>query len=398
MPQTLTHAFISKPLAPRRYFDTTSGLHLYVKSTGRKYWVFRYTAFGKRHDLGLGPYPAVSLSDAREAATNARLTVRKGGNPMRVVAPPTQPRSPLFEDFAEEFISMNEAQWQNPKHVDQWRNTLRDYAYPHIGKLTVDKINTDNLLTILRPLWTTKTETASRLRGRIERILGSATARGLRAGMNPAQWRGHLEHTLPPSKRIKKVKHHAALPYKLVNKLIMALQEKECVSALALEFLILTASRTGEIRLARWHEVHGDIWVIPADRMKAKREHKVPLNERCLHILQVARNLPGSSDFIFHRNGHPLSNVAMSKLLAGISPGYTVHGFRSSFRDWVAEETEHSGDVAEMALAHRIPNAVEAAYRRGDLLGRRRSMMNDWGNHCCFTPALSEIQSERKAA
>lgn len=395
MPQTLTHAFISKSLAARRYFDTTRGLHLFVKPSGRKYWVLRYTACGKRHDLSLGPYPDVSLSEAREAATKIRMAIRKGEDPLKVEPPPTQPIAPLFQDFAEEFISMNEAQWRNPKHVDQWRNTLRDYAYPVIGNLPVDRVSTEDILKILSPLWTTKTETASRLRGRIERVLGSATARGLRTGMNPAQWRGHLEHTLPPPKRIKKVVHHTALPYNLVNKVITALREKECVSALALEFLILTAARTGEIRFATWSEIQGELWVIPADRMKAKREHKVPLNERCQQILKITKKLPGSSNFIFHRNGQPLSNVAMSKLLEGITPGCTVHGFRSSFRDWVAEETEYSGDVAEMALAHRIANAVEASYRRGDLLQRRRIMMDDWANYCALTADSTSIQPEQ---
>jgi integrase len=216
--------------------------------------------------------------------------------------------------------------------------------------------------------------------------------------MNPAQWRGHLEHTLPPPKRIRKVEHHAALPYEQVNKVVMALRDKECVSALALEFLILTAGRTGEIRFARWSEIQGDLWVIPADRMKAKREHKVPLSERCNQILQIAKSLPGSSDFIFHRNGQPLSNVAMSKLLEGIAPGCTVHGFRSSFRDWIAEETDHSGDVAEMALAHKIVNAVEASYRRGDLLQHRRRLMDDWANYCAITSDSTRLQLERRAA
>lgn len=398
MPQTLTHAFISKPLAPRRYFDTTRGLHLFVKRSGRKYWVFRYTTFGKRHDLGLGPYPDISLSEAREAAMKARMAIRKGEDPMRTDQPTVIPTAPLFRDFAEEFISMNEAQWRNPKHVDQWRNTLRDYAYPVIGNLPVERVTTDHILTILRPLWNTKTETASRLRGRIERVLGSATARGLRTGMNPAQWRGHLEHTLPPPKRIKRVQHHAALPYNLVNKVVMALRDKECVSALALEFLILTAARSGEIRFASWKEIQGELWVIPADRMKAKREHKVPLNLRCQQILDIARKLPGSSNFIFHRNGQPLSNVAMPKLLEGIAPGCTVHGFRSTFRDWIAEETEHSGDVAEMALAHKIANAVEASYRRGDLLQRRRTLMDDWERYCASASKPKIITIERRAA
>jgi integrase len=397
MPQTLTHAFISKPLQPKRYFDTTRGLHLFVKDSGRKYWVFRYTLGGKRHDHSLGPYPDVSLSEAREAATKARLAVRKGESPLPEETP-AAPAAPRFADFAEEFIAMNEAQWTNPKHVAQWRSTLREYAFPVIGDLPVDQITTEHLLRILAPLWTAKTETASRLRGRIERILGAATARGLRSGVNPAQWRGHLEHTLPPPKRIKKVEHYAALPYRRVHEVIEALRQKDCVSSLALEFTILTAARTGEIRFAQWDEIQDDLWIIPAHRMKAKKEHRVPLSKRCRELLLLARRLPDSSKFIFHRSGHPLSNVAMSKLLERLAPGFTVHGFRSSFRDWAAEETEHSRDVAEMALAHTIESAVEASYRRGDLLNRRRNMMEDWASYCDTAPALNVQTIEKKFA
>jgi integrase len=397
MPQPLTHAFISKPLLPKRYFDTTRGLHLFVKDSGRKYWIFRYTLRGKRHDYSLGPYPDISLAEARDAATRARLAVRKGESPLpeETTAAAIAPR---FAEFAEEFISMNEAQWTNPKHVAQWRRTLCEYAFPVIGDLEVNVITTEHLLRILAPLWTVKTETASRLRGRIERVLGAATARGLRSGVNPAQWRGHLEHTLPPPKRIKKVEHYAALPYRRIHEVIDALRKKDCVSALALEFAILTAARTGEIRFAQWSEIQDDLWIIPATRMKAKKEHRVPLSTRCQDILNIARRLPGSTSFIFHRNGRPLSNVAMSKLLEGIARGYTVHGFRSSFRDWAAEETEHSRDVAEMALAHAIESAVEASYRRGDLINRRRRLMEDWSRYCDTVAAHNILSIEKKCA
>lgn len=398
MPQTLTHAFISKPLAPGRYFDTTRGLHLLVKVNGRKYWIFRFTHDRKRHDHGLGPYPDVGLAEARDRAVALRQTIRGGENPLNRPAPVEPPRMPVFKDVASDYIATHSAQWKNSKHIDQWGNTLRDYAFPIIGEIPVDQITTEHILAILTPIWTAKTETASRLRGRIERVLSAATARNMRSGINPAQWKGLLEHTLPAPKAIKRVEHHPAMPYRMVYDLVSALHEKDCVSALALEFLILTAVRSGEVRHAKWSEIQGDIWIIPADRMKAKREHRVPLATRCLEILETAASVFGRTEYIFHRKGKPLSNVAMSKLLEGITVGFTVHGFRSTFRDWVAEETEHSGEVAEMALAHKIENPVEASYRRGDLLGRRRRLMEDWANYCLNIPTPNVLSLERRAA
>lgn len=398
MTQTLTHAFISKALPPKRYFDSTRGLHLLVKRNGLKYWVFRFTMDGRRHDFGLGAYPDIGLSEARVRALNARQSVLGGQNPLARSTPIVIPVLPTFSEFAEEFISSHEAQWENAKHIDQWRNTLRDYANPIIGKIPIDQIGTDHILQILSPIWSKKTETASRVRGRIERILGAATARGMRSGLNPAQWRGHLEHTLPPPKRIRKVEHYAALPYRQIHQIVTALRNKTCASAFALEFLILNASRTNEVRLAKWNEIHDGVWIIPMDRMKARKEHRVPLSARCLEILSIAKSVLGEAEYIFHRNGRPLSNVAMSKLLNGIATDFTVHGFRSTFRDWVAEETEHRQDVAEMALSHTIENAVEASYRRGDLLNRRRRLMEDWANYCGTLPPENLITIERRAA
>jgi integrase len=398
MAQQLTHAFISKPLTPGRYFDTTKGLHLFVKVNGRKYWIFRFTMAGKRHDLGLGPYPEVALAGAREEALRLRQAIRRGENPLAKTQVEAAPSKPTFSVFSSEFIQTHAAQWQNAKHIDQWHSTLRDYAFPVIGEIPVDQVATEHILRILTPIWSEKTETASRLRGRIERVLGAATAQQLRSGLNPAQWRGHLEYTLPAPKRVKRVKHHAALPYRMVHEVICALQEKDCTSALALEFLILTAARTGEVRFAKWSEIQDNLWVVPAGRMKAKREHRVPLTTRCLEILAIARSVLGSAEYIFHRDSRPLSNVAMANLLEGIAPGNTVHGFRSTFRDWVAEETEHPSDVAEMALAHKIENPVEASYRRGDLLNRRRRLMDDWANYCGNAPTQNVLSIDRRAA
>jgi len=398
MAQQLTHALISKPLAPGRYFDTTRGLHLFVKGNGKKYWIFRFTIAGRRHDRGLGPYPEVPLANAREESVRLRQAIRRGENPLSKTQVASAPRRPTFSAFATEFIQTHAAQWRNRKHVDQWRNTLKDYAFPVIGETPVDQVTTEHMLRILTPIWSAKTETASRVRGRIERILGAATAQQLRDGLNPAQWRGHLEYTLPAPKRLKRVMHYAALPYMRVHEVICSLQEKDCVSALALEFLILTAARTGEVRFAQWSEIHADLWVIPADRMKTKKEHRVPLTERCRDILEISRSVHGQADYLFHRNGRPLSNVAMANLLNRVAPSYTVHGFRSTFRDWVAEETEHPRDVAEMALAHKIENPVEASYRRGDLLNRRRRLMNDWAAYCSEAPPPNVLSLERRVA
>lgn len=381
MKKSLTHAFISKDLSPGRYFDTTTGLHLYVKQGGRKYWILRYSHNKKSGEKCLGAYPNIGLSEARILAIELRASIKKGILPTKEV-PTIEATQPTFKEVATDYISTHAPKWKNPKHIDQWSNTLRDYVYPVIGDLPIDQINIEHILTFLKPIWTLKTVTASRVRGRVERILGAATVRGLRSGMNPAQWKGHLEHILPTPKGIKRVEHHAALPYKQIHQLVSELQTRECVSALALEFLILTATRTSEVIFAKWSEIEGDVWIIPAHRMKAKVEHRVPLTQRCVEILNIVRSVYGESEFIFHRNKKPMSTAAMSKLLSGIAPDYTVHGFRSTFRDWVAEETEHAGDVAEMALAHKIASSVEASYRRGNLLSRRRRLMDDWTNYC----------------
>ena len=382
MPQTLTHAFISKQLLPKRYFDSTPGLHLYVKPSGAKYWVVRRTINGKRRDKCIGTPAQLSLAEARTKALEIRQMIHKGQNPFVEARDAKESIQPKFQFFAKAYIESNKAQWRSLKHIDQWHNTLRDYAYPVIGHLSLDDIKTDHILRILEPIWTEKPETASRIRGRLERVLSAATTRGFRTGMNPAIWRGHLENILPKPNKIKRVVHHAAIPYAEVADFVSTLREKDCVSALALEFLLLTAARTSEVRFARHLEIQDDVWIIPAEKMKAGSEHRVPLCARAIEIIEIAESIYGKSEYLFHRLGRPLSNVAMSKLLKGIAPGFTVHGLRSSFRDWVAEETDHSRELAEMALSHRIKNQVEAAYRRGDLLAKRRTLINDWSEYC----------------
>ena len=384
MTRVLTNLLISKPLIKGRYYDTTKGLQLYVKANGKKYWVFRYSLNGRRHDIGLGPYPEISLSSARDQAIEFRGLLLKGGEPLKskMVDQQSMQKAPSFKQFAEEYITQNEGEWRNKKHIDQWRNTLRDYVYPVIGDKELDNINTNDVFNVLKPIWNTKTETATRIRGRIERILSAATTLQLREGYNPACWKGHLENILPKLKKSRRVKHHAAMPHIQIQDFVKQLRDKECISALALEFLILTAARTGEVIYAKWSEIHGDIWIIPAQRMKAEKEHRVPLTSRCLAILNIAKSIFGESEYLFHITGRPLSNMAMSNLLKRLHPTYTVHGFRSTFREWVSEETEMPGDLAEMALAHTIENKTEASYRRGDILNRRRFMMDSWLQYC----------------
>jgi integrase len=273
-------------------------------------------------------------------------------------------------------------EWGNKKHSQQWINTLREYAFKVIGDLPINEVDTEHVLKILEPIWTTKTETASRLRARIEWVLASATARKLRSGLNPAIWRGHLETILQKPSKVTPVKHHKALPYKELPEFFNQLKEQDSVTALALEFLILNANRTGEVIFGLRSEILNDLWIIPAERMKAKKEHRVPLCKRSLELLVIAKSKDENSIYLFSNNGKPLNNIAMANLAKRIKKDITVHGFRSAFRDWVAEETDHSPEVAEKALAHTVANQVEAAYRRGDLLERRKRLAVDWESYC----------------
>lgn len=382
-----TDPYVKNLTQSGRYTDAaTPGLNLNIKSNGGKYWVFRYLYAAKRSDLALGVYPDVGLKEARKRAAQARNSILQGQRPIATWKAATASQAcytPLFRDFAADCIAAKKAEWSNPKHTDQWTNTIEQYANPIIGHLPLDVIDTDHVLRVLNPIWHTKTETASRLRGRIEWILASATTRQLRSGLNPAAWRGHLETILPKPSKIANVTHHAALPYAEMADFMMQLREMEGVAALALEFLILNVNRTGEVLGAlRSEAASDDLWVIPASRMKAGKEHRVPLCQRSLDILTITRSLDPSSKYLFSIEGKPLSSMAMSMLLRRMKVDVTVHGFRSSFRDWVAEETDHSPEVAEMALAHTIRNQVEAAYRRGDLLSRRKILMRDWQNYC----------------
>ena len=381
----LTDYVIRNLTKPGRYTDgKTAGLHLWVKTNGKRYWIFRYTLSGKRHGLGLGAYGEVSLRQAREKAIEARSAILKG---IDLIAERKQSNAPkevapviLFSDFALAHIETMRPKWRNTKHGDQWISTIKTYAFPVIGHLPMAEIDTEHILNILQPIWLTKPETASRLRGRIERILTAAIVRKHRVAFNPAAWKGHLEVLFPSSPNSDK--HHAALPYQDLPAFTALLRDMDSLSALALEFCILNASRTSEVLIAKWAEISDDIWKIPGIRMKAGKEHQLPLSRRSIEILTVARNRDPRSDYVFSRKGKYMSNMAMLNLLKRLNPSVTVHGFRSSFRDWISEESDFSPELAEMQLAHTIANKVERAYRRGNLLEKRRVMMERWSAYC----------------
>jgi integrase len=385
MPTTITQAHAIKTNTPGRIYDTHPGLHLWVKSNKAKYWIYRTAKGGKRTDLSLGKFPDVGVAEARKKASALALEVQNLGHAPKRAKTPSEAVLPkaevVFQDFAQALVQDMSPQWKNSKHASQWANTLRDYAYPIIGQKPLGDITTEDILQILKPIWQTKTETATRLRGRVEKVLAAATIKGHRTGINPAQWRGHLDCLLPQPKKLQKVKHHPALPFEELPNFIEQLQGRRSISALALEFCILTTSRTSEVLLAKWSEVGEAVWKIPAERMKAGKEHIVPLSERALQILQLVKQHDLESEYIFSNGQRPLSNMALLTLLKRMGFGHiTTHGFRSTFRDWVSEVTDFSPEVAEMCLAHTIGNKVEAAYRRGSLLEKRARLLTAWSN------------------
>lgn len=357
-----------------------NGLYLSISKNGGRRWVFLYRTNGKLREKGLGSASKVSLKDARQAAEAAGKLLREGIDP--IDSPPKPADSKTFSECATSFIASNEAGWRNTKHCDQWTNTLKTYAAPVIGKLPVNQIGVDHIVEILEPIWKTKTETASRVRGRIESVLDWAAAHGFRSSDNPARWRGHLDKILPPARKVTKVKHHPALPYQEIASFIADLRSREGMAARALEFTILTAARTGETLGAKWPEIDliGKVWTVPAERMKAGVEHQVPLSARAIEVLKA---LSTDTEYVFPGSNPkaPLSNMSMLAVLKRMKRSdLTVHGFRSTFRDWAAETTEYPNELVEMALAHTIRNKAEAAYRRGNLLERRRALMEAWSD------------------
>jgi len=371
-------------LVGRHTDDKTKGLHLWVKPSMQKYWIFRYTLNGKRQGMGLGAFPEVRLKEARKKAVEARNNVNKGNSPIQVKKQANSlqraSKVPTFGVFALDYIETMKPKWRNEKHAGQWVSTVKNYAFPVIGNLPLDEIDTTHILQILQPIWLTKSETASRLRGRIESILSAAITHKYRTLMNPAVWNGHLKNLMPPPKSSDK--HHEALPYEELPQFMATLREMDSLSALALEFTILNAARTGEVTKGLRSEVRDSVWTIPGSRMKSGKMHQVPLCQRSLDILTIAQSQDPDSQYLFSRDGKHLSNMAMLMMVRRLRAGLTVHGFRSTFRDWISEKTEHSPEVAEMALAHTIGNKVEQAYRRGNLLERRKRLMQDWESYC----------------
>ena len=362
-------------------YSDGGGLSLVVKPD-RRAWVFRFTWQGKEEYMGLGSANAVTLAQARLKATDARQLVASGINP--ILNKKLARTVPTFGEVAEDHIAAMEPNWRNAKHVDQWKMTLRVYGKSLYPK-NVDQISTDDVEAVLKPIWLSKNETATRLRGRIETVIARATAKGHRSGPNPAQWRNHLDQILPRPNKLSRG-HHKALPYVMVPQFVAALRENTSVSNLALEFLILTAARTGEVIGAKWDEVDLDlaIWTVPASRMKAKREHRVPLTDRAVEILNSIKPFK-NGDFVFpgRKKGVGLSNMALEAVLRrmNLKDLATVHGFRSSFRDWASEETDHAGEIAEICLAHIVGDETVRSYKRGDIIDKRRRLMNDWENY-----------------
>jgi integrase len=375
----------------RGYLADGGGLYLQVSATGSKSWVFRFREGGRLREMGLGPAHTVTLVAARQKATECRTLRLEGLDPIaerqagKLKARLEAAGAMTFRQCAEAYINAHRRSWNNKKHAAQWPSTLEAYAYPAFGDQPVHTIDTPAVLRAIEPVWHTRTETASRLRQRIEAILDWATTRGHRRGENPARWRGHLEHTLPARTKVQKVRHHPALPYREMTTFMTALRAQKGLAASALEFLILTAARSGEVLNATWNEIDlsGRVWTIPADRMKGGKEHRVPLSESALAIFKrFDTGRTGRFVFPNKKPDKPLSGRSMFTQLERMGHSFTVHGFRSTFRDWAAEQTNFPRDVVEQALAHSLRDKVEAAYRRGDLFEKRRKLMDAWAGFC----------------
>lgn len=360
------------------------GLWLYVKPNGQAYWVLRYRLNGTDRQMGLGPLADVTASEARARATHYRNLKRDGRDPLTERARERGSESPDFRTTAKRMIEARRPEWRNPKHAAQWGASLEAYAYPTLGDLPVDGIETDHVLKVLEPIWNDKTETANRVRQRIEAVLDYAKARGQRSGDNPARWRGHLDKLLAKPSKVKRVRHHPALPYSDLPDFMADLAKQGGIGAKALTFTILTAARTGEVLGATDDEVADGIWTVPPERTKSHRMHRVPLALQTQELIDALPSFAGSR-YLFpsNRRGKHLSNMAMAKVLKTMGrEDITVHGFRSTFRDWCAELTNFPRELAEAALAHVLKDKTEAAYQRGDLLERRAKMMQAWADYC----------------
>jgi integrase len=389
----LTALKVDKAKRPGMYADG-GGLYLRVTHSGTKNWVFRFMLNGRPRWMGVGPLHTIGLAEARNRAAGFRLQRHDGVDPIerrraeRLQGRLDAAKAMTFKESAALYVASHRAGWRNPKHAAQWQATLATYAEPVIGGLSVQVIDTALVLKVLEPIWTVKPETAGRVRARMESILDWAKARGYRAGENPARWRGHLDKLLPPRSKVRRVEHHAALPYAELPGFLVSLREQEGIATRALEFAIMTAARTGEVIGSRWGEMDllDKTWTLPAARMKSGREHRVPLSPRALAILkemQVHRHADDAFVFPGARRGRPLSNMTFLMLLRRMGrSNATTHGFRSSFRNWAAERTNFPAEVSEMALAHTVSDKTVAAYNRSDLFARRRRLMAAWATFC----------------
>jgi integrase len=413
--QRLSALQVSKLTKPGLYGDG-GGLTLQITTTGAKSWLFRYMVAGQPFGMGLGPTHTVSLAEARQKALDARKQLIEGINPLaakkqiQIEAALARARMMSFDQCAEAYILAHKAGWNNTKHIDQWTSTLKTYASPVFGHLPVAEVDTGLVVKCLSLIWESKTETASRLRGRIESVLGWATTSGYRTGENPARWKGHLDNLLATISKTSRTKNHPSLPWPRIGAFMSALRAREGIAARAVEFAVLTACRSGEVRGARWAEFDtaGKVWTIPAERMKAKREHEVPLSDATLALLE---SMPKDGELVFSgTKGQPLSDMSLTALIRRMNgdgkpvwvdangKGVTVHGFRSSFRMWAAETTNYPREVAEHALAHQLPDAVERAYQRGSQFTKRAALMTEWAVYCATVQPDAVVKPIRGAA
>lgn len=373
-----------------------TGLGINVTQSGSRSWILRYTVGGKRKDMGLGGYPDVTLAQAKEFARTARAKLAQGIDPIehtraakrKMIA--EQLATITFRQAATQYIDTHETSWRNDKHVQQWRNTIETYANPKIGQTPVRDISLHQIMSILEPIWIDKTETATRLRGRLESILDWAIVRSYRTEANPARWKGLLDKLLPAPSKVANSEHHRALPYADLPAFMKCLREQHGIGSKALKFAILTACRSGEVRGAKWDEFDLDngTWTVPTSRMKAGKEHRVPLSNKALAIIKEMHEsafceyvFPSTHSKKNEAKGAVMSDMTLSAVLRRMKTPAVPHGFRSTFRDWCAESTDYPNEVAEMALAHAIGNKVEAAYRRGDLFEKRKQLMQDWADY-----------------
>ena len=401
-----------KDLQIRRFtkpgaYPDGEGLYLQVRDSGAKDWFYRYEVAGKGRKRGLGPYPTISLERAREDALVCRQLRKQGIDPIEhykeieLNKDLEKAKSTTFKECALTYIDTHRHGWRNKKHESQWRNTLETYAYPTIGDLPVQAIDIDLVMKVLEPIWFEKTETASRIRQRIENVLDWATVRKLRKGDNPALWRGRLDKLLPKRTKVQKTVHFAAMDYKDVPEYFQSLRAKDTLASKALAFTILTATRSGEARAATRSEINDNVWIIPDSRMKAEREHRVPLSNEAMKIIKEMEPFKRQTDDLIFpglAQAKPVSEASLLKIVKQAHPTLTVHGFRSSFRDWCAEQTSYPREVAEAALAHTLKDKTEAAYQRSDMFEKRRKLMDSWADYCLKVQTDADVVPINKAA